>query len=107
MKIITSNKEWDACGVKKYFVRNICKVILKTEAAELMAIHWIIHQQTLNEKSAPISEVINVVVRMVNLIQKSTFSYCQVKKFFVEIESKLSKIFCAIVKPVDSAEKIS
>lgn len=72
------------CRTQKW---TVFKAVLETGTAELMAIHCVIYQQTLNGKSVQISEVINVVVHIVNFIRKSALSHRQFKNFIAEIES--------------------
>lgn len=92
LKGVTTDGERNMCGTQKGLIGNVCKAVLETEAAYPMEIHCIIHQQALRVKNAPISEVMNVVVRTVNYIRKSAFSHGQFKNFLTEIESEYPDI---------------
>jgi hypothetical protein len=63
-----------------------------------MAIHCIIHQQTLCGKHFPMSEVMNVFMQNINYIRKSAFSHRQFKNFLADIESEYPDIpyYCEI-----------
>jgi len=62
LKGVTTNGECNICGILKGLTENVCKTVLETGVTVPLTIHCIIHQQALCGKSAPISEVMNIIM---------------------------------------------
>jgi hypothetical protein len=92
LKDVTTDGGRNMSGTHKGLVGNMCEAVLETGAAKAMAIHCIIHQQTLCGKNSPISEVMNVVVQIVNYNRKIALSHRQFNNFLADIESEYPDI---------------
>ena len=64
----------------------------------IMKIHCIIHQEALCAKNTKLDEVIQVVVKIVNIILSRGLNHRQFRKFLEEIDAQHSdlKYFCDV-----------